>query len=283
VTIAVRRACIHRVQPIDRRTSADSNAVRRGLSIGLLAFALQLLVDFHLKIPALAMAFAVVAALALGRPVPPPIHLQADRSGRVRTGWIVAGTFVVVSLFPLARFCRAEALRYDARQSLDAYTVSRAGDSLPMLDRAERDLSRATSLAPQHAAAWADFAFALELRAFAEPVRAVALAEPAFSAARRATELSPVVPEFWIRLGVAFDMQAQAALAEEAFGTAVRLAPQNSDAWYYYAYHLSLDTKTRESALRAIANSLSLDPGNAAAEALYVKLNGRSSGALFIP
>src|SRR5688500_5174494 len=44
---------------------------REGLAFGVLAFALQLFVDFHLKIPALAMAFAVVSALAFGRPTSP--------------------------------------------------------------------------------------------------------------------------------------------------------------------------------------------------------------------
>jgi tetratricopeptide (TPR) repeat protein len=178
----------------------------------------------------------------------------------------------LIALLPMARFYRAEALRYRARQDLDRYTTTRTGDSATLFRQAEIDLRSATALAPSHAGAWADLAYALELRAFAEPGRTAELAQPAFSAASRATELARVVPEFWIRLGVALDMQARRSEAEKAFQNAVRLAPRNSQAWYYYAYHLSLATEQREAALRAIANCLSLDPGNAAAEALRVKL-----------
>ena len=144
------------------------------------------------------------------------------------------------------------------------------------LDQAETDLRRATSLAPRHAAAWSDLAHAIELRAFAEPARVRDLAEGAVAAANHAVRLGAVVPEFWIRLGLALDMQARRREGTNAFENAVKLAPQSSQAWYYYAHHLSLATEDREPALRAIAKCLSLDPGNPAAEALRVKLNGRS-------
>jgi cytochrome c-type biogenesis protein CcmH/NrfG len=105
-----------------------------------------------------------------------------------------------------------------------------------------------------------------------------ALAPPAIAAARRATELAPVVAEFWIRLGVALNMDGRRTEAEPAFVRALRLAPRSSSAWYYYAHHLAVDTQQREAALRAIATCLLFDPGNAGAEALRVKLNDLPAG-----
>jgi cytochrome c-type biogenesis protein CcmH/NrfG len=262
------------------RNGLDSDAVRAGLAIGVLAFAIQLVVDFHFKIPALAMTFAVIAALALGETPATAAH-SSSPAGVSQTGWLIAVALLALMMVPMFRFHRAEALRYRARQSMDEYAVRRTEDSAAVLRRAEEDLRRATSLAPRHGGAWADLAFALELRAFDDPAQNAALADPAANAAERATELSRAVSEFWIRLGVARDMQARRDEAEKAFERSLRLAPQDSRAWYYYAYHLSYDTERREAALRAIATCLSLDPGNGAAEALRVKLYERSS-ALFI-
>jgi tetratricopeptide (TPR) repeat protein len=171
-------------------------------------------------------------------------------------------------MVPVLRFYRAEALRYGARQALDEFASDRNRRTSDLLERAERDLIHATSLAPSLASAWADLAHALELRAFTDRNRVVELAGPAVRAANRATELGREVPEFWIRLGVALDMQGRRVDAQTAFEKSVRLAPRNGHAWYYYAHHLSLDTNRRDEALRAIANCLSLDPGNPAAEAL---------------
>lgn len=258
----------------------DSRFVRRGFAVGALAFALQAFVDFHLKIPALAMTLAVVGAMALG----PPVATSAwPAPAAVRVGWLIAAGGVALALIPAGRLYRAEALRYSARQLMDAVASGPVAEITAALPHAERDLRRAVALAPSHAAAWSDLAFAIELRAFADPRQTRELAAPAADAARGATTLADEVPEFWIRLGVAFDMGGRRADAAEAFEKAVKLAPKNSRAWYYYANHLSFATDQRDAALRAIATSLSLDPGNRAAEALHVKLNERSPGAPFIP
>jgi tetratricopeptide (TPR) repeat protein len=131
--------------------------------------------------------------------------------------------------------------------------------------------------------AWSDLAFALELRALATPSRIPELAGPAKDTARRALAISEAVPEFWIRFAVAAAMQERSKDAQNAFERALSLAPRSAAAWYYYAHYLSFDTKERMAALRAIANCLSLDPGNTAAEALRVKLNARSPDVDVVP
>jgi O-antigen ligase len=256
----------------------ESRNVRHGFAIGALAFALQMLVDFHLKIPALAMSLAVVGALALG-----PSGESAPRPAARRLRWWVAAILVLVALIPVGRFYRGEALRYGARQAIDSVAGGPIARLEEMLPRAEADLRRAVALAPNHAASWADLAFALELRAFANPAETANVADFARVAADRAVALSEVVPEFWIRLGVALDLLSRRSDAAQAFEKAVKLAPRSAYAWYYYAHHLSFATDTRDAALRAIATSLSLDPANRAAEALQLKLNERSPGVPFNP
>lgn len=261
----------------------ESPAVRGGLAVGVLAFALQAFVDFHLKIPALAMSVAIVGALALRRQQEEPSDARHAASRGARTGWLVVVVVVAIALLPVTRFYRAEALRYGARQTLDAVSTQSTEHVRATVPRVEDALRRATLLAPRHAGAWADLAFALELRAFADPALTTELAAPAVAAAERATALATVVPEFWIRLGIALDMRARHADAARAFEKAVKLAPRNAQAWYYYAHHLSFVTDQHDAALRAIATSLSLDPGNRAAEALQRKLNERPPGAAFTP
>jgi cytochrome c-type biogenesis protein CcmH/NrfG len=258
----------------------DSRFVRSGFAIGALAFGLQAFVDFHLKIPALAMTLAVVGAMV---PRPPASSSERSASRLVRVGWVIAAGGVALALFPVTSLYRAEAMRYGARQRMDAVASRSGAEITAAISRVESDLQRAVGLAPYHAGAWSDLAFALELRAFADPAQTSQLATPAADAARHAVALADQVPEIWIRLGVALDMQGRRPDAAAAFEKAVKLAPKNSRAWYYYANHLSFATDQRDAALRAIATSLSLDPGNRAAEALHVKLNERSPGAFFIP
>ena len=264
-----------------RRDVLDSRSVRAGFAVGILSFAIHLFVDFHWKLPALAMAFSVVAALALARGT----RRRSAASGSVagRAGWLLAAVVIALAMFPALRLCRAEDLRYRARQAIDA-AMNRGGElSDSLLLQAERQLQRTTSLAPSHGEAWSDLAYVLQLRALADPSLIPSVAKPAVQAAERATAIARIVPEFWIRLGVALDMDGRREEAEKAFDTALRLSPRGSHAWYYYAFHLSLDTDRREAALRAIATCLSLDPGNGAAEALRVKLNERTAGALSNP
>jgi Flp pilus assembly protein TadD len=192
-----------------------------------------------------------------------------------RYGWGAAAVATLIALVPITRLYRAEALRWEARQLIEQGIGRLPGEAGTGLKQAELSLQRALDLHVGNAAAWSDLAFTLEMQARAVPARARELAPAAERAARRALQGSVLVPEFWIRLGVALDMQRRFAEAEEGFQRAVQLAPNSSQAWYYYAYHLSLNTKDRQGALHAVANCLSLDPGNHAAEALRTKLNER--------
>lgn len=255
--------------------AARWRALRGGLVIGLLAFALQLAVDFSLKIPALAQAAAVVAALlAAGDDA-----RNSARAGRAR--WpaaaapalvaAVVAALLVVKFLPLYR---AEALRTAAHEAMNR--VARqpagvaAGESAARHARAQ--LVRAVQLDPANAQAWADLADAFIAGARAEPAMSAAFGRDAEAAASRALARSRVVPEFWVRRGVAYDLQDRWRDAWADFTAALTLAPHRADIWYYYAWHLSLRDVAR--ARDALATCLALDPWNSPALALQQRLGG---------
>lgn len=258
------------------RAGRDSPGVEGGLGVGVLAFAIHLSVDFHWKIPALALAFATCAALAMP-PSPRERIAGAVRPGRRWARFLawsgVVGTAVIVGF--VLRMQQAEALRSEAREALERQARGRNDASAAGIRAAGDTLQRAVALDPNNGQAWSDLAFARSLQTFAEPQRGREWGGMAEVAARRAIALAEVVPEFWIRLGVALDLRGRSDGARAAFERARDLAPNHPHVWYYYAYHLSRDTKQREAALRAVAICLSLDPGNTEAEALRAKLNVR--------
>jgi O-antigen ligase/cytochrome c-type biogenesis protein CcmH/NrfG len=252
-------------------------ALRVGAAIGLLAFALQLFVDFNLKIPALAEAAAILLALAL--PSGAADGLRIFRPSLHLPGIVPAGLAVLVAaLVPawILPLYRAESARYNAREQLDrAMQHPPAGaDGARLLQDVRKQLTHATQLDPCNAQAWADLADALIQLARAEPARAAGDWREAEAAATRALDLTPAVADFWLRRGLAFDGQGRWRDAWADFTEALALAPHRADIWYYYAYHLSL--RDLESARSALATCLRLDPWNGPALALLKHLGGKN-------
>jgi len=132
--------------------------------------------------------------------------------------------------------------------------------------------SDAVALDSGNAQAWADRAYVTELWAHVAPARMNELGKEAEVAAGEALARSLDVPEFWIRRGVALDMQGRWNEAGGAFIKALELAPINSTVWYYHAYHLSLNEIAKPLARAAIESSLRLDPSSRSAIALRSRL-----------
>ena len=285
---------------IDRRYSSAAAAFLthpwflQGLAVGLLAFALQLFVDFHFKLPALAMAFAVCAGLLVSWRWPtarsvgpaldaglsesdgPPTDDRPAGAGRwVRIAQGVAALGVLAAtLFFVLPHDRAEALRYGAREAIDRLARSETPSTGRSATRARSHeaFARAVALDPDNAQAWADLSYALSLWMHEEPARTVALGREAEVAARRALALTAVLPEAWVRLGVALDMQDHWVEAGQYFARAVELAPAAVNIRYYLAYHLSLRPVTQALARSTVDACLLLDPSHRAAQALRQQL-----------
>jgi tetratricopeptide (TPR) repeat protein len=244
---------------------------------GLLAFALHLGVDFDLKIPALAMIVATVAALVTAEawPVADPASAATPllRALLAVTG---AAVFVTTVVWVVPKY-RAEEARREAREQIDSLArsgadVSRlAGD----LARIRGRLAQSVALDPSNAQAWSDSAYADSLWALAHPAQTEEMGAAAVADSGRAVAQCPVVADFWIRRGVGFDMEHHWIEAGACFVRALSLAPGRPDCWFYQAYHLSADPKELAVALAAVEYALRLDPDYALAQSLRQRLTER--------
>jgi tetratricopeptide (TPR) repeat protein len=268
------RGTIRMAGAAERSLGMDAPGLSQALALGVLAFALQLFVDFHFKIPALAMIFATIAALLVQHawpevsPARPP-----SRLGRAGQGIVATALLLVMVFFVLPHY-RAEAERYDTRRKIDKLAHEPVTpEAQKALFQAARDaFMRATALDPSNSQAWSDRAYVAELWSIQDKPRTAELGREAEAYARRALAGSKLVPEFWLRLGVSLDMQGQWVDAGDAFIEALRLANASSTTWFYQAYHLSLKPSMRALAVSAIATSLRLDPSRPEAEALRQRL-----------
>jgi O-antigen ligase len=250
----------------------------RAITIGLVGFALSLAIDFHLKIPALAMFLAVILAEWLRSPEPEPESTALAPRPEARVASLVTALAVAaVGFLIVAPHYRAEAERYGPRREVDwlAGNAPDSAETQAVVSRGLAAFDRAVSIDPRNAQAWSDRAYALALSAHFNPAETRSLGVQSEEAARRALALSESVPEFWWRLGVALDMQGRWAEAGAPFARALALAPHSALAWYHQAYHYSLKPATWALARTAAATSLQMDGGHFPAGDLLRDLDAR--------
>ncbi len=248
-------------------------SLRVGCLIGLTAFAFHIAVDFHWKIPALALASATMAGLLVGSTWQLGLVTVPHTMGW-RMGALVALAGSVFLAGSSARQFAAEARRYEARESIDAW-AARSPDSSEYhaaILAAANELRAAVRWDAENANAWADLSAAISMQAYFRGADIRALGVNAADSAAQALRISDRVAEFWWRRGIALDMQGRWFEAGAAFTRATGASPNSSKAWYYYAYHSSLDPRGHELATNALDVSLRLDPGNSAALALRQRL-----------
>lgn len=271
------------LDPKPRDSWVDSADFSTAAAVGLVAFGLHLVVDFHLKIPALAMSAATMAGLALGRLEWPGAaangssgEYRMPKMGRFFALAVAISVVLVSTLWVVPRY-HAEGVRRAARLRIDglAGRKSTAAERGVVLRAAVADLTRALVIDGSNPQTWADRAYAASALGHDEVAQGKAHGLAAESDARRALALSTAVPEYWIRLGVGLDMQGRWGEAGDAFSEALRRAPTSATTWFYHAYHFALNPVTLPLARSAIATSLRLDPYHPEADSLRRNLADR--------
>jgi O-antigen ligase len=263
------------VQRARRATVAIDNLFalakwKLGLLLGLLAYAFHLGVDFHTKIPALAFLAAVAAALLVRDEVswwrPVQIKMAWGAGLGLVVCVLVAGWAVATPLY------RSEALRFEARRSIDRYGRTGQGNLVEIATTAKSALTRAVRINPDNGQAWADLSYATVQSWQAGKSDLASLGRFAELAADEALQLCPVDGEFWLRRAVALDVQRGRAETEACYRQAIELAPHSRIFWYHYAYHLKAFPERRSEALKALETCLALDPSYPPANTLRQQL-----------
>ncbi|HEU5079977.1 MAG TPA: O-antigen ligase family protein [Opitutaceae bacterium] len=255
--------------------SFDSIELTRAIELGLVAFFLSLFVDFHLKIPALGMFVAIAVAECLLRTWPLPDSPEQSVASK-GFNFVALLALCLIVLGIALPFYRGEASRYAARGMIDklaAKSNPTLNEQRDTLTAASALLADATALDGSNGQSFADAAYVSALWARISPSQANELGKRSEELAREALSLSEAVPEFWVRLGVALDLQGKWGEGSAAFSRAITLAPTNSTMWFYQAYHLSLTPATRPLAAAAVNEALRLDPGHSAAMRLQQSLS----------
>ena len=250
---------------------------------GLLAFALHLLVDFHLKIPALAMIGATVAALvtreAWRGPEGPPERRNISRGpSRWAAGCTAVAALGFTAFWIVPKF-RAEEFRRAARARIDAmakagFEGSKEGDALSLVSSGLARAGRAGS--GQMRSAWSGTRPMPSRSSPWSSPRKPWSSAPMWSA-------TPPEPRISVRSsrnsgsGAARTrhVQRQWTAGGDCFVHALNLAPMRADIWYYEAYHLSLSPDELEPAIADAGVSLRLDPGFLLAQLLRQRLTSR--------
>jgi len=239
-----------------------------GLWLGLVAFALHLLVDFHTRIPALAYAAAMVMALLLRDE--PGLRWNVPRGVAWVGGGVLALSAIGLATKVARPLYRAEGWRAEARRSIDRYAVRPEGDLRALARTARSALIRAVRANPGNAQAWADLAYASTLAVGTQDRAAAGYS--AEMAADPALALCPTKAEYWVRKGAALDLQLGRPEAEACFVRATELSPNSARWWYYYAEHLRAFPQRQVDALRALETCLALDPYYPPAERLRQRI-----------
>jgi tetratricopeptide (TPR) repeat protein len=223
------------------------------------------------------MTFAALTAMFVQRAWRLPVGITAVRTTTARSMLLVfTAAGVATTLLIVIPLYRGEAARQSARDKIDGMAPGRGAPNAAVLRSAREELIEATKLSPRNGRAWADLAYVTTALIRFDVSRAKDLGREAEQAANQALRLSDDVAEFWMRKGVALDMQGRWVEAGSAFAQALQLAPTRAGAWYQQAAHLGLNPVERERALAAVGVALRLDPGNPEAHALRQRLAERS-------
>ena len=240
---------------------------------GVISFALCMATSFVFYIPSLTfygvLAFAILVKTSFNRQITLPSH-RVLRLEYFLLATCVGWSFYVLSSTKL----EAHALELRARQQLGHVVDMRVhvSGNAKLLDEVLILYEDAVITDSQNVDAWLGRSASLCQLYFRSPGEFEHLAKKAVVSAERAVEISPLYWKTWAQLGVARSFYGEADLAEEALLKALELAPNNSNAHYYYSAYLSLDEEQREQALISVRVALDINPKNTAARRLQQKL-----------
>ena len=245
-----------------RRVMPTSKLFLGGGLLGLFGFSVHLLVDFHLKIPALLFLVAVFLGLTAKFARIPTVAFPESRSlsGLLFGLWLILAAWLVASGLPSYAAAHQTWIGREMLDELFAdrqkmrYNRAHITETIEMLEQAvEWD--------PDNAEAWANLSLAVLQLYWLDPTAHREVGQRARRYAEKAIALSDQLWYAWSYLGWACDIIPKPLReAHVHYARAVELAPNNAHAWFYYAKSLSYDRNAGDRAREAVQKVLYLDP-----------------------
>lgn len=195
--------------------------------------------------------------------------------GIVRVGYCVLMIFLGVSLYQYSSGrLKAQAVELEARQRLDHLVEGRVhlSGNNELLDEVIVLFQEAAALHPQNADVWVGLSSAYNQLFFRNPSGFREVGQLAIDAADEAISISDLYWRAWAQLGVSHALRGEMERAEIALLRALELAPNSSNAQYYWASFLSHDPDRIDESRRAVDRALEINPENSAAIRLRQKL-----------
>lgn len=246
------------------------------LSIGLggvSAFGACLFVTFIFPVPALTLYgvlfLVILVKSTFSRAIVLPSHWAANLI--YCTTSVVAGFFLYAYSIPLLT---AQGLEIQARQRLDQLVAERihvTGDPQLLAD-VIRKYEAALVLDPGNADLWIGLSAAKCQLFYQNPAGFEQIGALAAADARQAIAISENYWQAWAQLGIAESLGGNLESARTALEKALEMAPNNSNAHYYWAAFLGEFPEQRMAAVAAVQRALEINPENAAARRLQQKL-----------
>ena len=240
---------------------------------GVLSFAVCLCCTFVLYTPALTLYGLLFFAILIKTSFTRRLHLPAGAGMRVAylcLGLLCAWGFYRVS----APRIQAQAIELHARQRLDQIVEQRvhlSGNSA-LLDAVIEQYEAAALLDPENADVWIGLSAANCQLFFRHPSRYAQISAEATDYAQRAIAVSDSYWMAWAQLGIAQSLGGELTEARVALAQALALAPNNSNAHYYWAVYQSHFQEKQAEAIASVQRALEINPNNAAARQLQQKL-----------
>jgi tetratricopeptide (TPR) repeat protein len=168
----------------------------------------------------------------------------------------------------------AQGAELDARQRLDQILEQRLhlSGNTALLDEVIELYEYAIALDPNNADAWIGLSAVHCQLFFRNPSNYEQIARLAAYHAQQAIDLSDRYWLGWAQLGISQALGGNDAAAELALARALQLAPNNSNAHYYWASYISHFPGRRSEAILAVQRALEINPNNTAARKLQQKL-----------
>ncbi len=246
-----------------------------GLLMGLCAFFLHLVVDFHLRLAGLVFVVMVAAGIVVRLSESPRRHVESPLRSTLLMGalWLSAGLLFRESW--LAVNAQMLYLNGSERREIasDPARPTPLRERVRELQVARFEMRLATDIDPQHADAWAG-----QGRALLDAAREIAagrleLAAEAEGLIRNAISIQPGNWKYHADLARALRMrQAPATEVEAGYRQAVELAPFTPVPHYLLAEYLSMLPGRRAEAEASIDRALELYPHYAPAKRVRERL-----------